>query len=49
MDWSADHAGFVVACYALSFIFIVGLTLHVLMRDRRNRNALALFEKTKKQ
>ncbi len=49
MDWSADHAGFVIACYALSFIFIVGLTLHVLMRDHHNRNALALFEKTKKQ
>ena len=49
MDWNADHAGFVVACYALSFIFIVGLTLHVLMRDRHNRNALALFEKAKKQ
>ncbi len=49
MDWNADHAGFVAACYALSFIFIVGLTLHVLRRDRRNRSALALFEKTPKQ
>jgi heme exporter protein CcmD len=49
MDWSADHAGFVVACYALSFIFIVGLTLQVLVRDRRSRAALALFEKTRKQ
>lgn len=49
MDWSADHTGFVVASYALSFMFIVGLTVHVLMRDRHSSKALALFEKTKKQ
>ncbi len=47
MDWNANYAGFVVACYALSFVCIAGLTLYTLLRDRHNAKALALFEKTK--
>ena len=37
MDFSAPHAGFVVASYALSFILIGGLTVRILLRDRRAR------------
>jgi len=37
MDFNANHVGFVVASYALSVVFMVGLTLRVLMRDRKLR------------
>jgi heme exporter protein CcmD len=48
MDWSADHAGFVIAAYALSLVFLSGLIIYVFSRDVRARNRLARFEKTKK-
>ena len=48
MDWSADHAGFVIAAYALSLEFIAGLIIYVFNRDARARKRLAQFEKTKK-
>ena len=35
MDFAARHAGFVVAAYALSFLFILGLTIRVIARDRK--------------
>ena len=37
MDFSANHVGFVIASYALSAVFIGGLTLRVLLRDRTLR------------
>ena len=37
MDFSGEHIGFVVASYALSFILIGALTIHVLVRDRKLR------------
>jgi heme exporter protein CcmD len=37
MDFSAEHIGFVVASYALSAIFLFGLTIRVIARDRRLR------------
>ena len=48
MDWNADHAGFVIAAYALSFGFLSGLIIYVCNRDARARKRLAQFEKTKK-
>ena len=37
MDLNANHVGFVIASYALSVIFMVGLTVKVLLRDRTLR------------
>ena len=37
MDFSANHIGFVIASYALSFVFLAGLILTTLGRDRRLR------------
>lgn len=48
MDWSADHAGFVIAAYALSLAFLTGLIIYVCSRDARARKRLTQFEKTKK-
>lgn len=48
MDWNADHAGFVIAAYALSFVFIAGLIIHIFSRDARVRKQLAQFEGAKK-
>ena len=48
MDWNANHAGFVIAAYALSLIFIAGLIVYIFNRDARARKRLAKFEKTKK-
>jgi heme exporter protein CcmD len=48
MDWSADHAGFVIAAFALSLVFIAGLIIYVFSRDARARKQLAQFQGTKK-
>ena len=48
MDWSAAHAGFVIASYAMSIIFLAGLIAYTFNRDARVKNLLAQFEKTKK-
>jgi heme exporter protein CcmD len=48
MDWNADHAGFVIAAYALSLVFIAGLIIYTFNRDTRIRKLLAQFERTKK-
>lgn len=48
MDWNADHAGFVIAAYALSLVFLAGLISYVFSRDARAKKRLAQFEKTKK-
>jgi heme exporter protein CcmD len=37
MDFTANHIGFVIASYALSFIFLAGLIITTLGRDRRLR------------
>lgn len=37
MDFAAPHAGFVLAAYALSCIFLLGLTIRVIARDRKLR------------
>ncbi|MCC7481525.1 MAG: heme exporter protein CcmD [Hyphomicrobiales bacterium] len=48
MDWSTDHAGFVIAAFALSFALIAGLIVFIFSRDARVRKRLAQFEKLKK-
>ena len=48
MDWNAAHAGFVIAAYALSLVFMAGLIAYIISRDARVRKRLAQFEKTKK-
>lgn len=48
MDWNADHSGFVIAAYALSFALIAGLIIYVINRDAEIRKRLTQFEKTKK-
>lgn len=48
MDWNADHAGFVIAAYALSLVLIAGLIVYTFSRDARVRKRLALFQETKK-
>ena len=37
MDFAAKHIGFVIASYAVSAVFIGGLILNVLLKDRRLR------------
>ena len=37
MDFTADHLGFVFAAYAISAVFIGGLVVQVLLKDRRLR------------
>jgi len=48
MDWNADHAGFVVAAFALSFALIAGLVIYVVSRDARARKRLTQFQEAKK-
>ena len=48
MDWNANHAGFVIASYAMSFVFMAGLIIYIFNRDARVRKLLAQFEKDKK-
>ena len=37
MDFSATHIGYVIASYALSVVFIAGLIISTLGRDRKLR------------
>ena len=37
MDFSANHVGFVIASYALSFVFLAGLIITTLGRDAKLR------------
>jgi heme exporter protein CcmD len=43
MDWNADHAGFVIAAYALSLVFIACLIIYIFSRDARARRLLMQF------
>ncbi len=48
MDWNADHAGFIIAAYALSLAFVAGLVIYVFNRDARAKKRLAQFQEAKK-
>ena len=47
MDWTATHAGFVIASYAASLIAIAALVFCIFIRDRRVRKTLSEIEKEK--
>jgi heme exporter protein D len=44
MDWSAPHAGFVAAAYALSLAILLALVAWVIARDRANRHRIDELE-----
>jgi heme exporter protein CcmD len=44
MNWDANHAGFVLAAYALTALALAGLIAWVLARDRALRQRLAEHE-----
>ena len=44
MDFSANHIGFVVASYALTFGFIGVLIISILLRDRKMRSQAERLE-----
>jgi heme exporter protein CcmD len=46
VNWSADHAGFVAAAYAISGLAIAGLLVWVIGRDRKSRRDLRRHDKT---
>lgn len=48
MDFSANHIGFVLASYALSFVFILGLTIAVLRRDKHMRAEAERLDRQRK-
>jgi heme exporter protein CcmD len=35
MDWTASHAAYVTSAYAVSALALAGLTLWVVLRDKR--------------
>ena len=44
MDFSAEHAGFVVAAYAVAFVLLAGLAAVIVVRMRHIRRRLAELE-----
>ncbi len=44
MDFSAPHAGFVIASYLVTFIVLLGLVLATWLRQRRAREQLKTLE-----
>jgi heme exporter protein CcmD len=48
MDFSANHIGFVIASYALSLIFVGGLAISVIRRDRRLRAEAERLDRERK-
>jgi heme exporter protein CcmD len=49
MDLSANHLGYVVASYGLSAIFILGLTIYVIARDRRLRAEAEMLDRQRRK
>jgi heme exporter protein CcmD len=45
MDLSASHTGFVISAYAISAIFLIGLVVQVIARDRRTRAEAEMLER----
>ena len=48
MDFTAPHSGFVIASYGLSALLIVGLTLFIVVRDRKVRTDAAKLDKDRR-
>jgi heme exporter protein CcmD len=49
MDFSAPHMGFIVASYALSALLICGLTIYILVKDRRLRAEAERLDKQRRK
>jgi heme exporter protein CcmD len=49
MDFAAAHWGYVAIAYALSFIFILGLTISIIARDRKLRAEAARLEQQRRK
>ena len=49
MDFSANHAGFVIASYGLSLVFIGGLIISVLLKDRKLRAEASRLDQQRKR
>ena len=49
MDFTAAHWGYVAASYALSFLFILGLTIRVIFRDRKLRAEAQRLERQRRK
>ena len=49
MDFSANHAGFVIASYALTLVFLGGLIISVIMRDRKLRAEAERLDQQRKK
>lgn len=47
MNWAANHAGFVLAAYALTGLMLAGLIAWVLLQDRARRRKLRETEERK--
>jgi heme exporter protein CcmD len=47
MNWSADHAGFVLSAYVISGLAIAGLLLWVIGRDAKLRRDLERHDRRK--
>lgn len=47
MNWAANHAGFVLAAYALTGLMLAGLIAWVLLQDRTRRRKLRETEERK--
>ena len=45
MDWTASHAGFVAASYAITAVSLAVLIFYILVRDLRIKKSLAKIEK----
>lgn len=44
MDFTANHIGFVIASYGITTLFIGGLILQVLLKDRKLRAEVGRLE-----
>ena len=49
MDFTANHIGFVLASYGVSALFIGGLIIRVLLRDRKLRAEAERLEAQRKK
>jgi heme exporter protein CcmD len=47
MDFSASHAAFVIAAYAVSFAGLAVLALLILLRDRKLKRQVAALDRDK--
>jgi heme exporter protein CcmD len=49
MDFTAAHWGYVATSYALSFLFILGLTVRVVLKDRKLRDEAQRLDRQRRK